>query len=255
MAQRLREATRGFQLGRRPMMLLGLLIGILLMMGIYGWLGPSAETPSAPNTETETASPRKPAASVAAASAPEGAPDDGGISQQYAPAPSARPRPVPPRPSELPCTAGKATERLYTGERLEEDAGSDGHCPLEIDNGTDGDAVIRVVEGGTNQTVRLFYVRSGESYKLRNIEPGDYEVMWETGNGWVSFCKTFAHDVGYSRFRTPLSFTMGWSEKQERPYCDGTGVTLYEVPEGNIKKKVISRNEFLRGDPYLSTGQ
>jgi DNA-directed RNA polymerase subunit RPC12/RpoP len=198
-------------------------LGAVVVVGLAVWLGGGKHQP--PNEEPHTS--------------------------KYAPAP-VQPLSEPAPALIPPCAAGQQPRRLDSGQRVEPDTGQRGGCPLEVGNGTDGDAVVRVVWEGTDRTARFFYVRAGEKYKLGNLQPGKYEVMWETGQEWVQSCMDFLQGGAYSRFEGSLSFTMGWSKQRQQPYCEGVGVTLYAVANGNIAKAQIDRAEFLRGDSYLS---
>jgi len=182
-------------------------------------------------------------------SPPQSAPShiSGDLGAGYVPPPERRL--LPPKPA---CAVGESPERFYTGYRLEPDTGTAGQCSLRIYNGSEGDAAVRVLWSGTEATARFVYIRSGEACTFRDVEPGSYDLRWDTGEDWIPRCGYFLRDNAYSTFGRPLDFSVRWDSEDQVPIYHGHKVTLYVVPNGNIEKQPIDRAKFLEGDRYFS---
>jgi hypothetical protein len=63
---------------------------------------------------------------------------------------------------------------LPTGTRIEEDTGTGGHGELTVENGTSEDAVVRLSDVTTDQTVRWFFVQAHSSAHVPRMPPGSY---------------------------------------------------------------------------------
>lgn len=122
-------------------------------------------------------------------------------------------------------------------------------------NGTGYDAAVRLVGLATGNTLRFFYVRTGESYSVGKLEPGSYWLRFATGNDWFSGCKEFLEDATYSEFEKPLVFKVGADQDQDeiRVWATNAEVTLNPVLFGNAKIRLIDRKRFFEGDQNLAT--
>lgn len=129
------------------------------------------------------------------------------VARSYQPA-----RPTVPLP---PCAQNHSAVRPETGERIEPDEGLTGYSRLSIENNSDADAVVNVVRESDGASVRAVYVRNGDSYTLHRIEPGSYDLRWETGREWVSACDAFLDDPEDWRF------DRGITTKQSKDYALG----------------------------------
>ena len=230
--EKAKEVWEGFRLHPRVRRMVLALAVTVAFLAVYVWFGPSDQQGGS-SRATRAPNPSQQAAAHDVA----GNPNAATLTRPIAPV-------VPPPP---PCAAGKLPERPRTGARIYADEGTSGYCGLKVFNSTDGDAAVRLLWSGTESTARFAYVRSGASYAFTNIEPGTYELRWDTGEGWVKSCLMFLNNNAYSSFDRPLAFTVGWNEEAQEMGCHGHKVTLYEVPGGNISKIEISRTKFLEG--------
>lgn len=229
--EKAKEVWEGFRLHPRVLKMAAALAVTMAFLAVYLWFGSSDQGGSSKAKRAPNLSQQAAAHGVA------GNPNAATLTRPIAPV-------VPPLP---PCAVGKLPERPRTGARIYADEGTSGYCGLKVFNSTDGDAAVRLLWSGTENTARFAYVRSGASYAFTNIEPGNYELRWDTGEGWVGSCLMFLRDNSYSTFDRPLAFTVGWNEEAQEMGCHGHKVTLYEVPGGNISKVGISRAKFLEG--------
>lgn len=74
-----------------------------------------------------------------------------------------------------------------------------GHSTLTVDNGTDTDAVVKVIRfKDREQHVRNFYIHQGKKWTAKKIPPGRYVLRVAFGKDWNSkshmfnFCQSFS---------------------------------------------------------------
>jgi hypothetical protein len=137
-----------------------------------------------------------------------------------------------------------------TGTRIEEDVGNDGHGKLTVENGTDEDAVVRLSDAATDQTVRWFFVRAHTSAHLAHIPQGTDRLTFTTGLNWIESEDTFSWHPSYSEFER--AFTYIEERDSEEVQYHSISVTLHPVPSGNVKTKAISREAFLKGHRHVA---
>jgi hypothetical protein len=139
-------------------------------------------------------------------------------------------------------------ERLQTGARIEPDQGTSGSSKLTISNGTQTEAVIRLVQKASGRTARFVYIEAGKKYTLGNIESGTYLLRFISGYDWVSACRDFMREPDYSEFEDSLSFQSVMPTDSQEGYTTKYEVSLNEVPLGNARKRNIDRKRFFEGD-------
>lgn len=153
-----------------------------------------------------------------------------------------RTQPPDPRP--------KSYNSPPTGTRIEEDVGNDGHGKLTVENGTDEDAVVRLSDAGTDQTVRWFFVRAHTSAHLAHIPQGTDRLTFTTGLNWIESEDTFSWHPSYREFERAFAYSE--ERNSEAVQYDSISVTLNPVLFGNVKTKAISREQFLKGHQHIA---
>ncbi len=144
-------------------------------------------------------------------------------------------------------TEGAAVERdrvpvsLPSGTDIAAPQGQAGYGTLKISNGTDLDAVAKLVDD--NGTTRRFvYIAADGETTLEGIGPCTCVLRFGLGVDWDSDSQRFLRDRSYSEFVDPLKF-----EEVETP----TGVeyatyevTLHPVIGGNAQTNSIDEDAF-----------
>jgi hypothetical protein len=123
---------------------------------------------------------------------------------------------------------------------------ADGHH-LKIENGTAGDAIIKMrVDGG--KTLASFFVARGQTATLTRIPDGSYTVQYASGDKLAKNCRTFVKDGKESANSFPGPETL---KTRYEEVFDGTSVvhseltyTLYPVPGGTVQPNSIDMDEF-----------
>lgn len=149
---------------------------------------------------------------------------------------------VAPRP--------RSYNSLPTGTRIERDIGTQGHGKLTTENGTDEDAVVRLSDVATDQTICWFFVQAHSSFTMPRIPQGVYRLAFTTGLNWIESEETFKSDPLYSEFERNFEFDE--QRDSERVQYHSVSVTLNPVPLGNVRTRPITREEFLKGHRHVA---
>lgn len=99
----------------------------------------------------------------------------------------------------------KPPQSLASGTLVSEPADI-GHGTLTVDNGTERDAVIKVLDEQNTRIVVAFYVRGGTKASIHKLPDGNFRVFYALGKDWDSTGKTFTRDKAFGRFENELNF-------------------------------------------------
>ncbi|MGA9694019.1 MAG: hypothetical protein WBR33_21755, partial [Pseudonocardiaceae bacterium] len=80
-----------------------------------------------------------------------------------------------------------------------------GNGQIRIDNGTEHDAVVKLVQAG--KSIVSVYVSKGSNTTVDNINDGGYELFYTSGIDWDDQFKTFTRSCLFKHFETPVEFT------------------------------------------------
>ena len=107
---------------------------------------------------------------------------------------------------------------------------------LQIKNGTDLDAVIKLICDGTS--VLTVYVKANNTYTMRNISDGIYWLVFAQGLDWDSVTKKFKRNTQYSAFEDTFDFTTTYNQYTVFE------ITLNPVIGGTAETSDIQGNQF-----------
>jgi hypothetical protein len=122
---------------------------------------------------------------------------------------------------------------------------------LQITNGTDHDAIVKLVaqadatkavSPGSAVLHRAVYVSAHSSVKLERISPGQYRVLFCTGSGWDGGRNSFRTEYATRLFRRALLFSEQLTPEGAR-YTTYT-LTLHGVPGGTAVADAFSKRTF-----------
>ena len=113
-----------------------------------------------------------------------------------------------------------------------------GEGELTIDNGTNEDAVIKLVSTRTNKSIITFYVKKNNIFTVTGISDGNYKVIATQGNDWDSYSKEFTLKPSFFEFDGTFDFDTTSSE-----------YTIWELEletsyNGNIDIDTVGKNTF-----------
>lgn len=139
------------------------------------------------------------------------------------------------------CLNMPSTGARLAGRRL---SGS-GHV-LEIDNGADGDAIVKIRNADSGRMVTSFFVAQNTQARITGIPDGRYRIQYAFGPALAANCTSFTSITSAGEF--PGTETL-MTERQEEEL--GTRVrrmrlsyTLYSVPNGNTQPSPIDAVTF-----------
>jgi len=158
------------------------------------------------------------------------------------------PKPQPTRPDPRPTEYNS----LPTGTRIEKDSETRGHGELTVENGTTEDAVVRLSDATTYQTVRWFFVKASSAHITR-IPQGSYRLAYTTGLNWVASDDVFSWQPSYDEFERQIEYDE--NRDSERVRFHNISVTLNTVLFGNVHTRTITREEFLRRHQHIPLEQ
>jgi hypothetical protein len=110
---------------------------------------------------------------------------------------------------------------LPTGTRIIPDQATSGDGELKAVNGTFLDACIMLVDASSHTRVREVSVQANGSFLLEHLAPGNYQMVFATGEDWDWRSERFNRDASYFEFGKILSFRED-QNSYERHYdiCD-----------------------------------
>ena len=101
-----------------------------------------------------------------------------------------------------------------------------------MDNSTgDRDAIARLYLGGKKPAARSMYIKLGEKFTSKSLEPGTYTMRYR----FIGSTDTFEAE-------NPFALSESKTETGRR--FSNVTVTLYKVRDGNMKSIKVSADEF-----------
>lgn len=137
--------------------------------------------------------------------------------------------------------------RPSSGTEISPPEDSSGFGCITIDNGTQFDAIIKLVREGA--TRRCVYVRSKEKTTIEGIAPGTYHLLFSTGIDLNPESTLFERDKSYVKFEEPFVFEETSTEKGTM--YDVFDVTLHGVVGGTADTIQLDESVFTRVDKLL----
>ena len=121
----------------------------------------------------------------------------------------------------------------------------DGHR-LEISNGSDGDAIVKLRNASTGKIVTSFFVQRNEMASIDGVRNGTYRIQYALGHSIDKSCIKFIAPVSVGEFPQIESLQSEIVDDYR-----GRGImfrrlsyTLYKVAGGNVQPETISPDAF-----------
>jgi hypothetical protein len=199
----------------------------LALLGLLLWTLNKPRQPANATTSTEAAPPPPSQQVLTPLSVPESA-----QSSQPAGSSSEDDETAPAR--SLP------TGTMFTTPRLT------GKGELTLENGTDLDAVVTVVDTSIDLAIASFYIRTGQNNTLTGVPNGSFAVLYELGRDWDSASQAFTRRRSCGRYDKLMRFSTETRVEGDwiNRYYDTHTLTLHKVPGGNVTTSQISEAEF-----------
>ncbi len=125
-----------------------------------------------------------------------------------------------------------------------------GLCSLKIVNGTDRDAVVKMVsenkkDRDSNKVLcRFVYICAGKSITMEGVGMGDYWLFFCTGTYWDKASKAFKEPYAAQKFIEAMKFIQEYKEGGGQ--YSTNEVTLHPVVGGSARTGYIDQEEFDR---------
>lgn len=117
---------------------------------------------------------------------------------------------------------------------------------LQIKNGTNLDAIAKLVNMTINKSIFTVYIKANNTYTIKNVKDGNYKLFFNLGNDWNSQIKAFNVNSGYEVFEDLFDFTTREYEEGNyiRTRYSKFEVTLNPVIGGQAKTDNVNVVEF-----------
>jgi hypothetical protein len=145
---------------------------------------------------------------------------------------------------EIPAIRPTIYHTLATGTRLDKDISTDGHGRLTVENGTDEDAAVRLYDS-SDDPIRSFFVQAHSTGRVGRIPEGPYRLAFTTGLDYVELDDSFRWQPEYFDFDKTFVFVE--QNDSEGIRYKTVSVTLHPVIDGNIQRRSITKEQFLKG--------
>jgi hypothetical protein len=133
-------------------------------------------------------------------------------------------QPIPPNGSTWPVYDGGAVPSLTAQTRR-----GDRHHLIKVEDWNSGREVVEM------------FVRDGETATV-HVPPGTYRIKYASGSTWYEINETFGPDGAY--FVAAQQFQFSHYQQGNQIVWTKETITLYAVPDGNLRTKPIPREKF-----------
>lgn len=130
---------------------------------------------------------------------------------------------------------------LPTGTQITPPVGS-GYSQLTVKNGNPVDAVFKLVDVNSGQTLRFLYVQANDNLTVDDLGTCTCDLRFATGIDWDVEQQRFRRSMALSAFSDPAEFAITIEDDIE--YWSTLEVTLHPVPEGKAQTEALSEDEF-----------
>lgn len=146
-----------------------------------------------------------------------------------------------------PSVSNKSYNSLETGTTIKQPPYYfNGLGKLEIKNGTDLDAVAKLIDLSKDVAIYTVYIKAQDTYTIKKIPDGRYKLFFSAGQNWDEVSNNFLVMPSYSKFEDIFDYyTKKYIEGDyEHTKVTTWSVTLNPVEGGTAKTDDISEQEF-----------
>lgn len=144
---------------------------------------------------------------------------------------------------EIPIRENKPAEALPTvkkppsGIYNQNFNGQQAIAPLEIKTNSGSDYYVKVVNATNNENTLAIYIHGGETVEVE-VPLGSYEIKYASGENWYGDKELFGIETSYNKADELFTFSdTGYQ-------ISGYTIILYQVANGNLQTKSISKDQF-----------
>ncbi len=117
---------------------------------------------------------------------------------------------------------------------------------MSIENDTTRDAVVKLRDDRTQETIVSIYVKAHHQAELPKVPDGVFQLLFTSGLDWDSELQNFTQQPSYSKFVSPAKFITKVNEQNGYQYEQPSHWTIYlqPSPTGVDRVDSISEKEF-----------
>lgn len=155
---------------------------------------------------------------------------------------------TPKRSVEVPSIPLVETRRPDSGTVMVTGSSRTGLGYLTISNGTDTDAIAKLIDIRAGVSYREVYVQAGSAATIRGIAVGKYSLLFSLGRNYAPSLNKFLTNASYSKFDSQIDFSETKEDLGDRIQTnyDSYRLTLNKVVGGNAATSPISEAEFTK---------
>jgi hypothetical protein len=159
------------------------------------------------------------------------------------PAPEIKPSGQNVQPAAIEAPVPSCSMRPTNGQVIEGYRGTSrpGHV-LTIDNGSTGNAIVKVRNAATGRVVVSFFVDANARASFNYLNDGSYRIQYVLGEDLADNCKAFIRPLAVKEF--PGNEVLVTTRTQTEVIRQELTFTLYAVPSGTIVPRSIDLKEF-----------
>ncbi len=118
---------------------------------------------------------------------------------------------------------------------------------LTIKNGTNNDAVVKLVPTIIRKSVLTIYVRRNSNFKIKKIRDGNYKLYFVVGRHYDEDSLIFLQDCSFAVFEEGFSFTTAKHREEDKIKTEYSifEITLHPVVGGTARTDAITKKDFL----------
>lgn len=118
---------------------------------------------------------------------------------------------------------------------------------LTIKNGTNNDAVVKLVPTTINKSAITFYVRRNSNFTIKKIRDGNYKLYFMVGRHYDEDSLIFLQDCSFAVFEEGFPFTTDEYRVEDKIKTEYSifEITLHPVIGGKAKTDAITKKDFL----------
>lgn len=141
------------------------------------------------------------------------------------------------------------TEKFYKNGKIffRNNHSFNGLGKLHIQNGTENDAVAKLVNVNSNKSVLTIFIRRQSNLSISKIKNGNYRLYFVLGRSYDEEKNIFMENCSFSVFDEDFNYTTYTEKLTDKVKQNYTvfEVTLHSVVGGTARTNSVSKNEFL----------
>lgn len=140
------------------------------------------------------------------------------------------------------------TRRPESGTVIASGSYRTGLGKLTISNGTESDAIAKLIDARAGVSYREVYIQSNTATTIENIAVGYYKLIFSIGQDYAPSLNKFVTNATYSKFDSNIMFdeTKQVIGNTIRTNYDTYSLTLNKVAGGNAATSRITEAEFMK---------